>query len=464
MPDRPYSIRQRLLMGLLCCMLVILGSVGMIANQVSNHEVEEIFSARLATSARVLEALVARQLEKATLTSPVVITLPPELEHTSTENALEEGHPYESKIAFQVWHDDGVLLARSATSPEMQLGPREEGFHEHHIGRELWQVFVLKSGPVWIFAAEKNDVREELSSEISLSILTPLLVGSLILLVAVHALALRAIAPIEALAEGLAAREPASLLPVTAPDAPSELMPVVHELNGLLARVHNAFAREQRFIDSAAHELRTPLAGLQLHIQNALMAETAAEREASLRDALTASRRASRLAEQLLVYSRVSASAGMEQRQPVMLHEIMLDVRRLMQPILAQRGQRLEASGVAHRPLPADQDKLERMMRNLIDNASQYGEADGTVRLHVHDDDRSVWLDVDNDGPVIPDLEKSRVFIPYYRLPGSVVSGSGLGLAIVQEIVNQHGGEIRVEDLPAGSGVRIRVRFPYETT
>ena len=463
MTEASYSLRQRLLIGLLLCMLLILGSVGIIANQVSNHEVEEIFGARLATSARVLESLVARQLEKATVPTPLVITLPPELEHSGSESPLEEGHPYESRIAFQVWRDDGVLLARSASSPSERLGPREAGFHEHRVGRELWQVFVLKSGSIWIFAAEKNDVREEMSAEISLSILTPLLVGTLILLAVVHMLALRSIRPIEELAEGIARREPDSLAPISLADPPAELMPVIHELNGLLTRVQSAFAREQRFIDSAAHELRTPLAAIQLHVQNALGAENTDERDASLQDALAASRRASRLAEQLLVFSRVSASAGMEPRKALMMRDIMTDVDRLMQPILAQRGQTLELSGAAGRPFVGDADKIGRLLRNLVDNASQHGQANGTVRLHLHDDEHSLWLDVENEGPCIPDAEKSRIFIPYYRLPGSVSFGSGLGLAIAQEIVSQHGGSIWIEDLHPGSGVRVRIRFPYDT-
>ncbi len=218
-----HSSRVRLLLSLLVSMLLILGTVGYVANDVSQHETDEVFSARLATSARVLEALVAGSLEIATVEQPIVIRLPPELERGGGDKPTASGHPYESKIAFQVWNSEGKLLARSNTSPADSLGPQRPGFHEHRVGNELWKVFSLQSGKLWIFAAERNDVREELADEISLSILTPLVIGGIVLLVVVNLLALQAIKPVEALALGISRRDPASLEHIAMPGAPTEL-------------------------------------------------------------------------------------------------------------------------------------------------------------------------------------------------------------------------------------------------
>jgi two-component system sensor histidine kinase QseC len=457
-----YSLRRRLLASLLVSMLVILGAVGFFANFVSQHEADEIFSARLATSARVLEALLARQLEKATLARPVVIQLPPELETSKDDRGTESGHPYEGKIAFQVWNEDGVLLAKSASSPDDRLGPIIAGFHEHRAGQDLWHVFALKSGPIWIFAAEKHDVRDEMADEISLSILTPLIVGSLLLLVIVNAIALQSIKPVEELAEGISSRDPASLQPIALAKAPVELEPVIRELNKLLIRVQEAFSREQHFIDSAAHELRTPITAFQLHVQNALTAETMEAKNASLASALDASRRAARLAEQLLVFSRISAKDGAEARRPISMADVCRDVALMLEPITQTRSQSIHLELRSEATISGEKSKLERLVRNLIENASQYGPSPGVIGVSV--DRQGDWLEVgiDNGGPAITEEEKARIFIPYYRTPGSKSAGSGLGLSIAKEIVLQHDGEISVEDKTPGHGVRFVMRFALQ--
>jgi len=457
-----YSVRRRLLLSLFFSMLVILGSVGLAANWVSQHEVDEIFSARLATSARVLEALLARQLEKATISQPLVITLPQALEHADSDEPTTLGHPYESKIAFQVWRSDGMLLAKSASAPVHPLGVERAGFQEQRLGDGTWNVFALKSKSVWIFTAEKNDVRNELSDEVSLSVLTPLVIGGIILLGATNWLVIRAIKPIEALAVVISSRDPSSLDPIELAQAPSELQPVIHELNELLNRVRAAFSREQRFIDSAAHELRTPIAALQLHVQNALAAPTDQERDDALKEALTASRRATKLAEQLLVYSRISASAGLENKQAVQLSKACESVINMMAPILRERQQHCTLQVQSDDSLLADRSKIERLVQNLIENASQYGSVPGEIFVRVQKEKNLLALIVENDGTPIPDNEKMRIFIPYYRALGTQAFGSGLGLAIVQEIVNQHDGRINVEDKSPGNGTRIIVRFALE--
>jgi two-component system sensor histidine kinase QseC len=185
MTGKRYSIRQRLVIGTLAAMVLIFGVIGITAHLVAQHESEEIFSARLATSARVLEALAARQLEKATIAHPIVIALPPELEAAMGDAPEEYGHPYETKIAFQVWSERGDLLARSASAPEAALSPLVAGFSTNRINDELWQVFVLHSGSVWVLAAEKDEVRQEMVEDLGSSVIAPLLIGGVLMLFAV---------------------------------------------------------------------------------------------------------------------------------------------------------------------------------------------------------------------------------------------------------------------------------------
>ncbi len=456
---KPYSLRERLLWSLFVSMLAILGSIGIVANQVSQHEADEVFSARLATSARVLEALLGPSLSKATLTQPIVIRLPEELEHAVGDQPTSMGHPYESKLAFQVWNDDGQLLAKSATAPLEMLGPRTAGFHEHLVNNEIWQVFTLQSGSIWIFAAEKNDVREEMSNELSLAILTPLALGGVLLLLVTNFLAIRSVKPVRSLAKSISQREPNSLEPIGVSNMPRELQSVVSELNALLSRVRSAFIREQRFTDSAAHELRTPIAAIHIHLQNAESATRPEDVKESIAQALEASRRAKKLAEQLLVYSRVSSSVGLEDKSKLDLTAVCQQLVSMMGPILAQRHQEIAFAGSGSVMILGERTKIESLIQNLVENASLYGVSPGVIHVSVMRHGNNAVLCIENDGQAIPDDEKTKVFIPYYRTPGSKVSGTGLGLAIVQEIANQHSAQVQIEDRSPGVGVRVRVTF-----
>ena len=439
-------------------MIMILGGMGLAAHFVTEHESEEIFSARLATSARVLEVLVAKQLEHATIANPIIIELPKELEHQHSSTEEINGHPYESKISFQIWHSNGKLLAKSATAPDKPLGPMTEGFGKNRIGEDLWQVFQLKSGDVWVMVAEMDAVREEMAGDLGVAILTPLIIGSLILLIVINLIAYRSLQPLQYLANVIAAREPQSIKPIKLSQTPSELKPVIDELNHLLDRVQKAFKREQQFIDAAAHEIRTPIAALQLHIENAVHAKNDADRNQSLAEALNGLRRTTRLTEQLLTLSRVSGATDQEQ-QVLSLDGICREVVKNTKPLITQRGQTIELNIKDDCLIHGEQHKLERVIQNLIDNASQYGSSHGLISVSLAKVADTIRLVVSNDGDIIPESEKSKVFDPYYRILGSKSFGSGLGLAIVKEIIQQHKGSIRIEDKSAGNGVQVIIEF-----
>jgi two-component system, OmpR family, sensor histidine kinase QseC len=459
MNARRYSIRRRLVWGNLACMAVILGGIGIAVNDVARHESEEIFSARLATSARVLEALVAHQLEKATIQNPIIIPLPKELDHASDDTPQALGHPYETKIAFQAWHDEGTLLAKSSSAPNKALAPLRAGFSKNDIDDVTWQVFTLHSGQVWIIAAEKDEIRQELSEYLSLSILGPLAAGGFLLLLAINLLLYFNLQPLRELASRISKRDPASLAPIALPHTPSELTPIVNELNDLLSRVKTAFAREQGFIDSAAHELRTPIAALQIHVQNAILAETEEERQASLKNALLGLQRTTSLAEQLLTFSRITAQSNAEEFRTVSLNHVCCEVIAMQEPLLAQRGQSIALEADAECRIMGEPYKLQRLVQNLIDNASQHGAPESEILVKLERDADLAVVSVINDGDPIPEQEMENIFRPYYRVPGSSTDGSGLGLAIVKQIAEQHQASIRVATRTDGRGTIISVAF-----
>lgn len=460
MSGRLYSIRRRMVVATLACMLLIFGGIGLAAHKMARHESEELFSARLATSARVLEALVAHQLEQAIISKPIIISLPKELERVASEGPETFGHPYETKIALQVWHDDGQLLAKSAAAPDRALGPLAAGFSKNDIGGQIWQVFALHSGDVWVLMAEQDEVRQEMAQGIGMSIVAPLVIGGVLMLVAVNFILLFNMRALRELANRIARREPESLALIELPETPAELAPIVTELNHLLLRMKAAFEREQRFINAAAHEIRTPIAALQLHVENALRAESDAERANSLGSALIGARRTSKLAEQLLALSRITARVDAEKSQAVALAQVCCDVIGTLEPLLTQRGQSIGLEAQEDCQVWGDPYQLKRLLQNLIDNASRYGAPRGDIQVTLARRGRCALLSVSNDGVPIPEDEIEKIFTPYYRIPGSDSPGSGLGMAIVKEIAGQHRAGIRIHSKADGQGTVVEVSLP----
>ncbi|MDP2827531.1 MAG: ATP-binding protein [Sulfuricellaceae bacterium] len=453
------SIRSRLISSLLIALTVILGFTAWKSYTVSHHESEEIFRARLATSARVLEALVAKSIAHSTLNNPIIIRLPYELEVDSNGKNNIAGHEYEAKIAFQVWHDDGRLLARSFSAPSTPLSPENAGFSEQVVSGERWLTFTLHSGETWIQVAEHNEILEELADEISFSIMTPMIIGSLILLLAANLLVRFGLNPLTVLAARIAQRTPDTLTEIEITDVPREVEPVIAALNSLLRSMRAALDRERRFNDAAAHELRTPLAALKIHADNLLRANTEDQRQSSEKQLIKGLDRTLRLANQMLLLSRTQCD--LERPETMHVAVVLSEVIAQQEPLFALKHQTVET----HISIPEGQDlvigqpiKLHQLFRNLLDNASRYGLPESIIRGELTRDGNRIRIAIANDGPTIPVEMREKVFEPYTRLTGSKVQGSGLGLAIAREIADQHGAEIAIDG--ATSGTVVTVSFP----
>jgi hypothetical protein len=201
-PRTAPSIRALLLVGTSVTLLAVLGAAAWLSFAGSEEEAQELFDARLATSARVLEALVARPVETATVTAPIVIALPRPLESETHDTPGPLGHYYETKIAFQVRDGRGRLLARSASAPEAPFAPLAAGFSTRPFGGQDWRVFTLRSGDAWVQVAEHDDVRSELAEKLAFAAAAPLLAGIPLLLLLLSLLIRHGLAPLSALARG----------------------------------------------------------------------------------------------------------------------------------------------------------------------------------------------------------------------------------------------------------------------
>ena len=320
--------------------------------------------------------------------------------------------------------------------------------------------------PVLVQVAETLEGRTQLANEIIKGVIVPQFIVLPVAVLLVWLALSRGLAPLTALQARIRRRRPEDRSPIDARAAPEEIAPLVESFNDLLARLSASIQVQKRFIGDAAHQMKTPLAGLRTQSELALRQTDPAELRRSLRQIAAATERATRLINQLLALARAEhRGAEAPVHEPVDLAQLTRDVVRDWVPQAIERQIDLgvditdEAAEVLGSPL-----MLRELLGNLIDNALRYTPPGGTVTARVLRASAEVVLEVEDTGRGIAEAERSRVFDRFYRVLGTEVEGSGLGLAIVREIAEQHDARVsihtplRAQD-PALPGVLVRVQF-----
>ena len=242
---------------------------------------------------------------------------------------------------------------------------------------------------------------------------------------------------------------------------PEEVKPVIRAFNDMMARLEQNLQAQQRFISDAAHQMRTPLTGLKMQTELALQEADPEQMRASLRQIAESADRAAHLIGQLLTLARAEAS----HRKTHAIEQVDIEAlarQATLDWVPAAMAKRIdlgfEGTGwplqVSGNPL-----LLREMIVNLIDNAVKYTPEGGRVTVRTRTTDFAL-LEVEDDGPGIPDNERDLIFERFYRVLGNEVPGSGLGLAIVREIAELHRGSVQLKPGPGGSGTLAQAIFP----
>ncbi|WP_334134919.1 sensor histidine kinase N-terminal domain-containing protein [Tepidimonas sp.] len=329
--------------------------------------------------------------------------------------------------------------------------------------------------------AETRGKRSKLATEIIKGVMVPqFIILPLAVLLVWLALA-HGIRPLSELERRIRARRPDDLSPIDEEQVPQEVVPLVASINDLLQRLRGLLAQQKRFLADAAHQLKTPLAGLRLQAEMAqklLSADAGEDIERSLRQLATSSARAAHTVNQLLALARAEMTGQSLPRELLDLGALAREVVQDLVPLALDKGIDLgfEAqpdpwpAGLPAVRLRGHATLLAELVRNLADNALRYTPARGVVTVRVLTDPFSgvQVLQVEDSGPGIPAPERERVLAPFYRSLGTQVDGSGLGLAIVLEIAQQHGATLTLEDAQPHAatgqprGLRVSVRFQGE--
>ncbi|MCF0253740.1 MAG: sensor histidine kinase N-terminal domain-containing protein [Duodenibacillus sp.] len=321
------------------------------------------------------------------------------------------------------------------------------GFHTVELEDGVrWRQFALAVGSRIIQVAQPVAVRTDLAMTSAMRILQPTLILIPFIAIAIWLVIVQALDPLRLAARAVAQRSPSSLSPIVIEKLPHELASLVDAINALLARLAESLSAQQRFASDAAHELRTPLAGIRLQAQLLSRARTP-EQTARHADRLQQGvARATRLVEQLLTIARLDPEAAIKPFGSVDLASLARQSAEELQHAAEAKGIALTARADAAVTVEGMADALRLMMTNLADNAIRYTPEGGRIEISVRLDGRRALVRVADDGPGIAPEERERVFERFYRGLGTKVQGTGLGLAIVKRIVDMHGGSIRVED------------------
>jgi two-component system sensor histidine kinase TctE len=321
--------------------------------------------------------------------------------------------------------------------------------------------------------AETLEKRSVLATEIIKGVMLPQFVILPLAVLLVWLALARGIKPLNQLEERIRQRLPDDLSPLDESSVPLEVAPLVASINDLLTRLKESIATQKRFLADAAHQLKTPLAGLRMQADLAQReSASAAELKQSLQLIGRASMRATHSVTQLLSLARAESGSTHIARAPCDLVALASDVIQDSLPRALDKHIDLGYEGVQ----PGSPDVvingnatlLKELIRNLVDNAINYtpssAEVPGVVTVRVLADrfGRVVLLQVEDSGPGIPESERDLVFQPFYRALGTEADGSGLGLPIVLEIAHQHAATVTLEDATPGRpmpGARFTVRF-----
>ncbi|NOT18405.1 MAG: sensor histidine kinase [Sulfuriferula sp.] len=368
-------------------------------------------------------------------------------------------------VYYQVALPDGkYALGNLGLPAPPRLGEKAQFYYASLNGRDIRVAAMAlhldgSDDVVIVQIAETLIKRDRNLYETLLIMITPALVITLAAVLLVSYGISRGLVPLLKLQDEIQARSLNDLRPVPLLHVPVEVRPVVLALNNLLANLAAAIEGQQRFLANAAHQLRTPLAGLQTQVELALRMDMPNDVYEIFVRLLDATQRATHLANQLLTLAKAEPGArALTQMQSV-------NLANLTEPLIGLALVQAQAKRIdlgfelSATQLVGDSLLLTELITNLIDNAIRYTRENGYITVRCYQLPAGAVLEVEDNGIGIPEALRARVLERFYRVDGSPGNGCGLGLSIVDEIAKLHGASLDITTPEQGRGTRMIVRF-----
>ena len=431
-----WSIRRRLLTWLLPGVLVCGVAATAAVYIQASEEVDEVFDRQL------------RQIAQ-TLRAQEDLSVGP----SASIGEIEE----DDEIVASAWDLSGKPIFGLAGVRPVP-GADKRGFLTDTWNGQKWRAYVVTGRGGTVEVSQPLAIRATIAMTMVARIVLPMIVLIVVLSVLVWIAVGRALAPLVDATGVLATTESNTLQPMPIENAAREVKPFVAALNDLLNRLTEQLSRQETFVSDAAHELRTPLAALQLQLELLESAGNPEERQAAVAQLRRGIERLTHLGQQLLTMARLDPS----NRAPVEA----LDLSELAVSVIGElwllaNAKHVDLGSVEHEKMlvQGDPEALKIMVKNIVDNAIRYTPCGGRVDINLRRHGDRVQLEVIDTGPGIPPEERERVFDRFYRGISQTASGSGLGLAIVERIADQNGASILLQDGAGGRGLRFCVSF-----
>ncbi|WP_245451035.1 ATP-binding protein [Borborobacter arsenicus] len=414
--------------------------------------VEQVLDARLREAARMVDSLITdHRIEIASAAEAI--------EGLDVERMTDE--PYSHQLSCQIWSLAGSLVGRSEAAPRERLASSDDGFSQTAIDGETWRVYTVLNSErgVQVMVGDNLKVRQSLVNDVMTGTLLPMTlvlpVAGLLIWLSVQ----RGLRPLDRMAALLARRHANDLRPVDLPDAPGELRPALDAINGLFGRVASARDREKSFTAFAAHELKTPLAGLKTQAQIALASDDPKTSRHALEQIVSGVDRSSRMVRQLLDLAAADANEERDVAGAADAATVVRDAIRSVESLAARRNVGIEAQGLPDGKVACDRALATTALRNILENAILHSPAGETVRIAASTSDQKTLFRVEDGGPGMTEDDLAHARARFYRGTHHDGAGSGLGLAIVDTIMRRAGGSLTLAN-QEGAGFTATLHFP----
>jgi two-component system sensor histidine kinase QseC len=413
----------------------------------TTREVENVLDSRLQEAARMVLSLA---------TSNGFGSLQKDADTSHAADVLS----YERQLSCQIWSLDGRLVARTSGAPNESLSDTRTGFSERIINGETWRVFTAEDAAanVRVLVGDRLGLRESFVTHIIKGLAAPMLLTAPLLALLIWASLSRGLRPLQTLAEDLKRRMPDDMTAIKPENIPVEIQPMVTSLNNLFGRVREALRHERDITAFAAHELRTPIAGLRTQAQVAMTTSDPGRRDTALRQILFSVDRTTRLVRQLLTIARLDS----EWETPITLVRVGDVVQEVLDtlPLPDKQADVTVDPIVRSTVVLTNREALLLAVRNLHENAVRHMPQRGTIRWSSESTHEGTIVFVEDTGPGIPEDELELVSTRFFRGRNKTALGSGLGLSIVILALRSGGAHLYLRNRVGTPGLRAEMLWP----
>lgn len=414
------------------------------------HQVERVLDARLMEAARMVSSLITDHH----------IDVAAAVDDTKASDALGASDipydvqgDYRRQLSCQIWSLQGKLVSRSASAPNDSLTDNTSGFSETTVDGVRWRVFAVvnTSLNVRVLIGDSLEIRDRLVADVVKGQLVPAVAMLPILALLIWFSVGKGLGPLNRMAASLGMRTADELHAIEQKDAPSEIKPLLKSLNSLFLRVEEAREREKSFIAYAAHELKTPLAGLKTQAQVALKSNEDDVRDKALAHISTSVDRTGRLVRQLIDLASVDSADRGDEVEEARLDRVLDDIRCDLEGLSSKRLVSLEFDLPEQPSLSVRNINLLRLaLRNVIENAIQHSPQGSDVTIRLQKTTGGAQIEVIDRGQGIAVEDQASVRERFKRGHAPTADGSGLGLAIVDMAMKKLGGTLSFASLSGG--------------